>query len=133
MKLCTFRAGGEPRLGVSTARGIVDVHAADPTLAATSVAELLALGADALARAESIAQRASDEHVRAREGVTLLPPVPNPAKIICVGLNYRDHAAEVKLDLPQHVTIFAKWPNTLIGDGAPIVIPPESHRVDFEA
>jgi 2-keto-4-pentenoate hydratase/2-oxohepta-3-ene-1,7-dioic acid hydratase in catechol pathway len=63
----------------------------------------------------------------------LLPPVPDPAKIICIGLNYRDHAAEVKLDLPEHVTVFAKWPNTLIGDGAPIVIPRLSHRVDYEA
>ena len=65
--------------------------------------------------------------------VTLLPPVPNPAKIVCIGLNYRDHAAEVGLELPEYVTVFAKWPNTLIGDGAPIVIPAESYRVDYEA
>ena len=133
MRLCTFHAGGEPRLGIETARGIVDLHAADPALGATNLAGLLALGEDALARAKESAERAADEHVRARDEVTLLPPVPNPAKIICVGLNYRDHAAEVKLELPQHVTIFAKWPNTLIGDGAAIVIPPESHRVDYEA
>ncbi len=133
MRLCTFRADGEPRLGAETARGIVDLRAADPALGATNLAGLLALGEDALARANESAEHARDEHVRARDAVTLLPPVPNPSKIICVGLNYRDHAAEVKLELPQHVTIFAKWPNTLIGDGAPIVIPPESHRVDYEA
>ena len=65
--------------------------------------------------------------------MTLLPPVVDPSKIVCIGLNYRDHAAEVKMELPQHVTVFAKWPNTLIGDGASIVIPAESHRVDYEA
>jgi 2-keto-4-pentenoate hydratase/2-oxohepta-3-ene-1,7-dioic acid hydratase in catechol pathway len=133
LRLCTFRAGGEPRLGAQTPRGIVDLRAADPTLAAATLAEFLALGEEALARAKAIADRAGDEHVSARENVTLLPPIPDPAKIICVGLNYRDHAAEVKMELPQYVTIFAKWPNTLVGDGAPIVIPPESHRVDYEA
>ncbi len=133
MKLCTFRALGEPRLGASTARGIVDLRAADPGLSAPSLAEFLALGEAALAPARETAERASGEHVFARENVVLLPPIPSPQKIICIGLNYRDHAAEVKMELPQFVTVFAKWPNTLIGDGAPIVIPPESHRVDYEA
>ena len=63
----------------------------------------------------------------------LLAPIPRPSKIVCIGLNYRDHAAEVNLPLPEYVTVFAKWPNTLIGDGAAIVIPTESHRVDYEA
>ena len=56
-----------------------------------------------------------------------------PQKIVCVGLNYRDHAEEQGVDLPERPLLFAKWPNTLIGDGAPIVIPKLSHRVDYEA
>lgn len=95
--------------------------------------QLLQGGEDALDRARRALMSAGAEHEIARAEVALLPPVPNPAKIACIGLNYRDHAAEVKMDLPQHVTVFAKWPNTLIGDGAPIVIPSLSHRVDYEA
>ncbi|MDQ6941008.1 MAG: fumarylacetoacetate hydrolase family protein [Candidatus Eremiobacteraeota bacterium] len=119
-------------LGAQTASGIVDLRAVDAELPAT-LRGLLAGGADALARARHAIEHARDEHVVPRDAVTLLPPVADPSKIVCIGLNYRDHAAEVKMELPQYVTVFAKWPNTLIGDGAPIVIPAESHRVDYEA
>ena len=132
LRLCTFSSGGKQRLGADVHAGIVDLRAVDPSLPATML-ELLQAGAPALDRARQAAERARPAHVVRREDVTLLPPVANPAKIICIGLNYRDHAAEVGMELPEHVTVFAKWPNTLIGDGAPIVIPAESHRVDYEA
>ena len=60
-------------------------------------------------------------------------PIERPGKIICVGLNYRDHAAEAKLELPERPILFAKWPSALIGPGEPIVIPPIAHQVDYEA
>jgi 2-keto-4-pentenoate hydratase/2-oxohepta-3-ene-1,7-dioic acid hydratase in catechol pathway len=59
--------------------------------------------------------------------------IPRPGKIVCVGLNYRDHAAEGGMDLPNAPLLFAKWPNTLIGDGDAVVLPPESTQVDYEA
>lgn len=55
--------------------------------------------------------------------VALKAVVPNPGKIICIGLNYRDHAIEVNLPIPTVPTIFAKYTNTLIGHGEAIVIP----------
>jgi 2,4-diketo-3-deoxy-L-fuconate hydrolase len=56
-----------------------------------------------------------------------------PQKIVCVGLNYRDHAEEQGVTLPERPLLFAKWPNTLIGDGDAIRIPPISKQVDYEA
>jgi len=56
-----------------------------------------------------------------------------PQKIVCVGLNYRDHADEQGVALPERPLLFAKWPNTLIGNGDPIRIPPISKQVDYEA
>jgi len=56
-----------------------------------------------------------------------------PGKIVCVGLNYHDHAEEGGQDLPKAPLLFAKWPNTLIGDGEPIILPEESTQVDYEA
>jgi 2-keto-4-pentenoate hydratase/2-oxohepta-3-ene-1,7-dioic acid hydratase in catechol pathway len=56
-----------------------------------------------------------------------------PAKIVCVGLNYRDHAAEQGIELPKEPLLFAKFANSLIGEGDPIVLPPESDHVDAEA
>ena len=60
-------------------------------------------------------------------------PIERPQKIVCVGLNYRDHAEEQGVELPERPLLFSKWPNTLIGPGEPIVIPAITGRVDYEA
>jgi 2,4-didehydro-3-deoxy-L-rhamnonate hydrolase len=60
-------------------------------------------------------------------------PIERPGKIICVGLNYRDHAEEQGVALPEAPLLFAKWQNTLIGPGEPIVIPPIVTKCDYEA
>jgi 2-keto-4-pentenoate hydratase/2-oxohepta-3-ene-1,7-dioic acid hydratase in catechol pathway len=59
--------------------------------------------------------------------------ISRPGKIVCVGLNYVDHAQETGQELPKAPLLFAKWPNTLIGDGDPIVLPAASAEVDYEA
>jgi 2,4-didehydro-3-deoxy-L-rhamnonate hydrolase len=56
-----------------------------------------------------------------------------PSKIVCVGLNYVNHAREVELEPPERPLLFAKWPNALVGSGEPIVIPPGVAHVDYEA
>jgi 2,4-diketo-3-deoxy-L-fuconate hydrolase len=61
------------------------------------------------------------------------PPIDRPSKIVCVGLNYRDHAEEQGAPLPERPILFAKWPNTLAGPGDPIVVPSISTKVDYEA
>src|SRR6266511_2749017 len=60
-------------------------------------------------------------------------PIDRPGKIVCVGLNYRDHAEEQGTPLPAAPLLFAKWQNTLIGPGEPIVIPPIVTKCDYEA
>jgi 2-keto-4-pentenoate hydratase/2-oxohepta-3-ene-1,7-dioic acid hydratase in catechol pathway len=60
-------------------------------------------------------------------------PIERPGKIVCVGLNYRDHAEEQGAELPREPLLFAKWPNALIGPGDPIVIPPLVTKCDYEA
>ena len=62
----------------------------------------------------------------------VLPPV-TPGKIICMGLNYVDHALELDMDLPDHPIIFLKPPSAVIGNGDKILYPPESNQVDYEA
>ena len=65
--------------------------------------------------------------------VKLLAPIPRPPKFICVGLNYRDHAREAGFEIPSIPTIFSKFSNVVIGPGAPIVLPKNSTRPDYEA
>jgi 2-keto-4-pentenoate hydratase/2-oxohepta-3-ene-1,7-dioic acid hydratase in catechol pathway len=60
-------------------------------------------------------------------------PVPRPGKLICIGLNYRDHAAESKMPIPESPVIFSKFSTCVIGPGEPVVIPPTSTQVDYEA
>ena len=60
-------------------------------------------------------------------------PIERPQKIVCVGLNYRDHAEEQRTALPAAPLLFAKWSNALIGPGEPIVIPQITQQVDYEA
>lgn len=66
-------------------------------------------------------------------GVDLLPPIPNPEKIICIGLNYRAHADEAGQDAPPVPTFFAKFRNALVADGATVRLPASSSKVDYEA
>jgi 2-keto-4-pentenoate hydratase/2-oxohepta-3-ene-1,7-dioic acid hydratase in catechol pathway len=63
----------------------------------------------------------------------LLAPVPRPGKVICIGLNYRDHAEESGLALPEVPILFPKFANSVIGPGEPIVLPPETDEPDYEA
>lgn len=60
-------------------------------------------------------------------------PIPVPSKIICVGLNFKDHAEESGLALPERPLLFSKWANTLIGPGDPILLPAITTQVDYEA
>lgn len=83
---------------------------------------------------------ASDWQARAAAGgrplagaTGLAPVVPRPGKIVCVGLNYRNHIIEMGRDVPEHPTIFAKWPEALIGPHDDIALPQESDEVDWEA
>lgn len=67
------------------------------------------------------------------DGATFAPVVPRPGKIFCVGLNYRAHILEMGRELPEYPTVFAKYPEALIGATDDIVLAPESDQVDWEA
>ncbi len=75
----------------------------------------------------------NSEAIYPRKDVRFLPPIPNPEKIICIGLNYRDHAEEQNLSLPQNPLIFAKFTSSLIGYDDEIKLPAISQKVDPEA
>jgi acylpyruvate hydrolase len=70
--------------------------------------------------------------VYAIDGVWLLPPVLRPGKVICLGLNYRDHAAEAGMEVPAYPVLFHKVAGSLIGHNQPIVVPRISNRIDYE-
>jgi acylpyruvate hydrolase len=103
----------------------------------TSVRRILGADADRVSAladgAEAVAAQADPKVVLDAGSVRLGPPVPDPQKILCVGLNYRAHAGETSLDEPLVPLVFAKFPNVLIGSGAAIELPETNgERVDYE-
>lgn len=68
-----------------------------------------------------------------RQSAYWFAPVPRPGKVICIGLNYRDHAAESKMAIPEKPVVFSKFSTAIIAPGEPVVIPPSSSQVDYEA
>ena len=66
------------------------------------------------------------------DAVRLLPVVPNPTKVVCVGLNYRDHIVETKRDFPTYPVMFPKYASSLLGAHDEIALPPESTEIDYE-
>ncbi|QDV38325.1 fumarylacetoacetate hydrolase family protein [Tautonia plasticadhaerens] len=130
MRLLTVATDRGPRACAEHAGRLVDLNAADPTLP-NSVRELIALGPDRLSRARSALDRAPTSYDPASS--RLLAPVPDPRKIICLGLNYRDHAIETGAKIPEEPILFSKYPTALTGHKAPILLPKICHEVDFEA
>jgi acylpyruvate hydrolase len=93
---------------------------------------ILASG-DTLADRIDAAERDGREPVDAVDAVELVPPVPDPDKVVCLGLNYGAHAAEAGLEPPDSPTFFAKFRNALVGPGATVELPATSEKVDYEA
>ncbi|MBN9520422.1 fumarylacetoacetate hydrolase family protein [bacterium] len=131
MRLATIQTPNGPRVAAQVGDQYVDLHATDPGLP-TCIKALLAAGAAVKAAAAEAAK--CPKAVRyATTAVKLLPPVPKPGKILCVGLNYRDHAIEGGKAIPTEPVLFAKYPNTLIASGDPIKLPKVAQKVDYEA
>jgi 2-keto-4-pentenoate hydratase/2-oxohepta-3-ene-1,7-dioic acid hydratase in catechol pathway len=131
MRLATILTPHGPRAAAQVGESFVDLHATDPGLP-TCVKNLLA--ASPAVRAVAAAAAQSPRAVKyAANAVKLLPPVLHPGKILCIGLNYRDHAIEGGKAIPTEPVVFGKFSNTLIATGDPIVLPKVAHKVDYEA
>ncbi|MCC6611944.1 MAG: fumarylacetoacetate hydrolase family protein [Anaerolineae bacterium] len=134
MKLISFIHQNSARIGALVTQDgqqrVVDFSLAAPSLPGDMIG-LLQGGESALAAARQAV--ASATSTLALEDVRLLAPIPRPGKIICIGLNYRDHAAETGQPLPEYPIVFSKYANTVIADGDEIVLPRVTDQVDYEA
>jgi len=132
MKLVSFGPKGQERAGVVAGKEIVDLTAADPSLPASI---RLILQDDKLDVVAGIAANAASlpaDHKQPLLGVRLGPPVADPSKIVCLGLNYKDHAEEQDRKVPEYPLLFGKGPNVLAGDGDPMPYPRSVEQLDYE-
>src|SRR3954470_17362625 len=125
MRLVTYSSERGARAGVLRQGGVVDCWGAIDG-EGTSVRELLEQE-----RLDDVAR--ADGAVLDLASVQLLPPVPDPQKIVCIGLNYAQHAAETGMEPPSRPTFFAKFANALAAPGATVKLPANSTMVDYEA
>jgi 2-keto-4-pentenoate hydratase/2-oxohepta-3-ene-1,7-dioic acid hydratase in catechol pathway len=130
MRLVTFHGDDGLRLGVETDLGVVDVTDAVGDGSRASIRSIAADGAEGLERLRRAASSASG--AVPVEQLRLAPAVPDPSKIICVGLNYRKHAAEGGMPVPEQPIYFAKYANSLAGSGEDVVIPAATRKTDYE-
>lgn len=130
MKFVTFqRANTRPEAGVLSGDRVV-------SLAPAGFADMIAVlagGEAARAKVRQFVANAPADSTVPLNSIRLLAPIPRPPKLICIGLNYRDHAAETRNEIPKVPTIFAKFSNVVIGPGDPIVLPAISRKPDYEA
>ena len=127
MRLASFKANGRATYGAVTGTGLVDLSRKLPKYA--SLLDLLR--AHAVAEARAAASGAADYQIK---DVEMLPPIVNPEKSICVGINYPDRSAEYKdnREAPKYPNLFCRFPTSLVGSGQPIVRPKVSDRFDYE-
>ena len=131
MRFAAYRQNGTDGIAVAE-----DAHSAFHACASTdatypgSLTSLVAAGSDALMTAGRTMLAGPEIDL---DSVTLLPPLPTPPKIVCVGLNYADHSAESGFaETPSYPTLFGRFASSLIGHGAPIIRPRLSEQLDFE-
>ena len=129
MKLLTYQSPGGPRVAGLRNGTCIDLNRTDERIPAC-IKALLAQGPEGLARA---ADALSTGDPLPPEELELVPPIPSPQKIICVGLNYADHAKESGAQVPPEPVLFNKFPTAISADGQPIVLPGISKEVDYEA
>src|SRR4051794_26366736 len=125
MQLLTFKSGGENRLGIKTASGVIDVAKAGQALGVAvpgSMAEAIAQGTSSLSTLAGKAGSGTAPAMVEESTLQYAPCVPNPGKIICIGLNYRKHAEESGSAIPTHPVIFSKFSNTLAANGESIAL-----------
>src|SRR5271156_1673276 len=128
MRIVNFETRGVPGIAADEGSGWHGLSQSDSGFPGT-LPELIAQGTDLLRIGRTLGQSPAVD----LKAVRLLPPVPAPPKILCVGLNYDDHLAESGLKKPDYPEIFARFATSLIAHGEPIRRPRESSTLDYEA
>ena len=124
MKLTSFRAHGRDSWGAVVGDKIIDLAKRTPF---ASLRAALAAGSLPM-----ISEIRTDQSDYALGGVELLPVIPDPAKILCIGTNYHDHRIETGREVPEKPVVFSRFANSQVGHGQPLIRPMASEQFDFE-
>lgn len=129
MRLATFDHQHKRRIGAINGDSVIDLHAADASIPST-MREFLAAGDGALDRTRAALEKVTPGIPLSE--IALRAPIYNPEKIVCIGLNYADHASETNMPIPCEPVVFSKYASSIIGPGDDIFAPAVSKKLDYE-
>lgn len=130
MRIVAFSKAGKPALAVRRGDDLIDLSIAAPKLA-SDLRAVIGAGAPAMKQIQ-IAAKSAKARAFVKGRITYLPPVMNPRKIICIGLNYLDHAKESNFAKPDYPVLFLRVPTTFVGHNQPLIRPKLSTNFDYE-
>lgn len=142
VKLLTFVDNGELKLGIKVDKGIIDIADALEQLKCAeyvpeNINQIIKSGKKSLESLQhfiyKVQQSGNESFILQEKEVKIGPCVPNPSKIICVGLNYRKHAEESNMSIPEFPILFNKFNNSIAAHGDSVFLPIESEQIDYEA
>jgi acylpyruvate hydrolase len=128
MRLVTFAEDGVEKIGVRVGEDVFDVTKASEAFGG----DMIGVIKGGSAAKEALKTAAASTQARPLSSVKLLPPIPRPGKILCIGRNYAAHAAEGGAAPPTYPEVFVRFPSSLIAHGDPLVLPKASDKFDFE-
>lgn len=126
MKLARLKSNGQEKLALITHEQILDISAFGEDLTASFLEN------NGIQRVNEWWRANKEEAPVLEDDVVYLPPVKDPSKIICIGLNYADHAAETNAKIPEQPIIFFKATSSIAGPNDNVIIPKNSHKTDWE-
>jgi len=129
MQLVTFEHNGSAKPGAIAGDRVIGLQAAG----FSTLLHIIQGGSEALQRIKTWVDNPPKDEIVPLANARILAPLSNPPKIICVGLNYRDHALECNEQIPKLPTLFSKYTTSIIGPGEAIVLPKDSKEPDYEA
>ena len=132
MRLCTIMSGGKPAVGVKINGKIIDLSKQMPR-GPKSVVEILAGGKKLQAAVAKACAKPKAGATVSEKSAKYLSPIPNPGKILCIGLNYRKHAEETGSPIPDYPVVFCRFNNTLTPHNGKMPRPSHSDQLDWEA
>lgn len=127
MRYCRFQIDNSIQLGLVAGDRVTPLSGIDPQLP-TEMQDLFSV-----VELDARLAKAGDAASIPADSVRMLAPVAAPEKVICIGLNYRDHAIETNSPIPESPVVFCKFPSSLVGPNDPIILPTVSDSVDYEA
>ena len=129
MRLVSFKRDGHSAAGILLANGVFPLRG----VGFDDALSFIAAGAEGRDKVKAPLSGASHRDLLPLESVRLCAPLSRPPKILCVGLNYRDHAKESNMEPPAAPTVFAKYATAIVGPGDSIVLPAATQKPDYEA